>query len=302
MRRGIILSTLIVFGALTIATAGSQGQAQGPKVVRMQSMGVRDNLYLLSNGGGNTAALLTDDSVVLVDTKLAGWGQPMLDAIKRVTDLPVKMIINTHTHGDHTGSNGEFPTVVDIVAHENTKANMARMDAFKGMNAKFLPTKTYTTKVSLLEGVDRIDLYYFGAGHTNGDTIVVFPALRIAHVGDLFPSKGVPFIDANSGGSGVELPRTLARAVAEIKDIDRVITGHTTPPPGAVASRWTTWTDLQEYADFSRDFLAAVQEAIKAGKSVEEAAASLKLPEQYKDYDMARAQATIQTIYNELKK
>jgi glyoxylase-like metal-dependent hydrolase (beta-lactamase superfamily II) len=302
MRRGIVLGVLIAVGGLLLAAAGSQGQPQDPKVVRMQSMGVRDNLYLLSGGGGNTAMLIADDGVVLIDTKLAGWGQPILDAIKRVTDLPVKMIINTHTHADHTGSNGEFPTAIDIVAHENTKANMERMDAFKGANAKFLPTKTYQTKMSLLDRVDRIDLYYFGAGHTNGDTIVVLPALRVAHVGDLFASKAAPFIDTINGGSGVALPQTLARAVTEIKNVDRVITGHTIPPPGAVAGRWTTWDDLREYADFNRDFLVAVQEALKAGKSADEAAASLRLPGKYKDYGMDRAKANIQAIYNELRK
>ncbi len=301
MRRGIVLGVLIAVAGLLVAAARSQGQ-QGPRVVRMQSMGVRDNLYLLSGGGGNTAMLITDDGVVLIDTKLAGWGQPILDAIKRVTDLPVKMIINTHTHADHTGSNGEFPTAIDIVAHENTKANMEKMDAFKGANAKFLPTKTFKTRMSLLDGVDRIDLYYFGAGHTDGDAIVVFPALRLAHVGDLFPSKATPIIDTNNGGSGVAYPQTLARAVAEIQNVDRVVTGHTAPPPGAVVSRWTTWDDLREYADFTRDFLAAVQEAIKAGKSEDEAAASLNLPEKYKGYGMERAKANIQAIYKELKK
>ena len=83
MRRRTVLSALIAVGALSLAAAGFQGQPQGPKVLRMQSMGVRDNLYLLSGGGGNTAALLADDGIVLVDSKLAGWGQPLLDALRR---------------------------------------------------------------------------------------------------------------------------------------------------------------------------------------------------------------------------
>ena len=302
MRRRVVLGALMAVGALSLAPAAFQGQPQDPNVVRVQSMGVRDNLYLLSGGGGNTAALLTDDGVVLVDTKLPGWGQPILDALKRITDLPVKMIINTHTHRDHTGSNDQLPIAVDIVAHENTKANMEKMDAFKGANARFLPTKTFKTQMSLLDGVDRIDLYYFGAGHTGGDTIVVFPALRLAHLGDLFPSKAAPIIDMNNGGSGVAYPQTLAKAVAEIKNVERVVTGHTAPPPGAVVSRWTTWDDLREYADFTRDFLAAVQEAMKAGKSEDEAVASLNLPERYKGYGMERAKANVEAIYKELKK
>jgi cyclase len=301
MRRGIVLGALMVVGALSLA---AQGQPQGPKVVRMLTLNVSDTLYLLTGGGGNTLALVDENmgGVVVIDTKLAGWGQPILDAIKSVTDLPVTTIINTHTHGDHTGSNGEFPAAVQIVAQENTKANMAKMDAFKGANAKYLPNKTYVDKLSLLDGINRIDLYYFGPGHTNGDTIVVFPEKGVAHMGDLFTGKAAPIIDVNNGGSGVAYPETLAKAVANIKGVTKVIPGHGTPPPGSGVGRWLTWNDVQEYADFNREFLVAVQDAMKAGKSVDEAAASLKLPEKYKDYDMTRAKANVQAIYAELKK
>ena len=133
-------------------------------------------------------------------------GQPILDAVKAVTDKPVTMIINTHTHGDHTGSNTEFPTAVQIVAHANTKTNMQKMAAFKGANEKYLPNRTFPDHLSLLDGIDKIDLYYFGPGHTNGDAVVVFPAKRVAHMGDLFPSKSAPLIDTNNGGSGVAYP------------------------------------------------------------------------------------------------
>lgn len=301
MRRGIVLGALIAIGAVALA---AQRQPEGPKVVKMVTLNVRDTLYLLTGGGGNTLALIDENSggVILIDTQLAGWGPALLDAVRAVTDTPVTTIINTHPHGDHTGSNGEFPTAVQIVAHENTKANMAKMDAFKGGNARFLPNKTYQDKVSLLDGINRIDLYYFGAGHTNGDTIVVFPEKGVAHMGDLFAGKAAPFIDVSNGGSGVAYPETLAKAVAGIKGVTKVIPGHGTPPPGSSVSRWLTWTDVQEYANFNREFLAAVQDAMKAGKSVDEAAASLNLPEKYKNYDMTRAKANVQAIYDELKK
>src|SRR5207237_10599901 len=103
---------------------------------------------------------VTDGGVVIVDTKLAGAGHIILDKIKTVTDKPVTAIINTHTHGDHTCSNSMFAPTVDIIAHENTKANMEKMDAFKGDNAKFLPKRTYQDKMTLGRGRDEIDLYY----------------------------------------------------------------------------------------------------------------------------------------------
>jgi glyoxylase-like metal-dependent hydrolase (beta-lactamase superfamily II) len=203
--------------------------------------------------------------------------------------------------------------VTQIIAHENTKATMQKMDLFKGANARFLPNRTFTDKMSLLDGIDRIDLYYFGAGHTNGDVIVVFPEKRVAILGDLFPAKEAPVIDTANGGSAVAFPQTLAKAIAEIKGVQRVVTGHdtrsATPRPRESSGSQIfanpltmTWNDLQEYADFNRDFLAAVQDAIRAGKTADEAAATLKLPDRYKDYDMQRAKANVQAIYAELKK
>ena len=143
---------------------------------------------------------------------------------------------------------------------------MLKMDLFKGDNAAFVPKKTFNDKMSLLAAKDRIDLYYFGAGHTNGDAIIVFPALRTAVMGDLFARKWAPLIDANNGGSATAFPQTLAKAVATLKDIDTVITGHATTTNGSGrdvtfvrSNPVMTWADLREYADFTRDFVADVQ-------------------------------------------
>jgi glyoxylase-like metal-dependent hydrolase (beta-lactamase superfamily II) len=123
---------------------------------------------------------ITDDGVTLVDDKLAGWGQAVLDKVKSVTNKPITTIVNTHTHGDHTGNNGFFGANVEIVAQDDTKTAMQKMDAFKGEGAKFLPGKTHKDKLSLGTGKDRIDLYYFGRGHTGGDTfVVVISSLKI---------------------------------------------------------------------------------------------------------------------------
>jgi len=231
--------------------------------------------------------------VVVVDTKLAGYGPGILDRVRSVTNKPVTTIINTHTHGDHTGSNEGFPATVDIVTHANTKANMEKMDAFKGDKAKFLPKRTYTDKMTLFTGNDAVDLYYFGAGHTNGDTIVVYRALGVLQAGDLFAWRDGPFLDRSNGGSGVELPKTLAKALAGIKGVTTVIPGH---------SPVTTLADLQEYQRYNADLLAETEAAIKAGKSVDDAAASSKVTGKYNGYKTERLKAAIQAIYDELKK
>jgi cyclase len=297
MKRTALLGALLAIGSLSLA-AQPPGTI-GPKVIDVVKL--KDNFYVLTSStpgnqatfsGGNVAVFVTDAGVTLVDTKLAGWGQAVLDRVKSVTDKPITRIINTHTHGDHTGNDGFFGTTVEIVAHENTKANMTKMDAFKGDNAKFLPSKTYSDKTSIGAGKDRIDLYYFGAGHTNGDTFVVFPALRILHTGDMFAWKDGPLCDRNNGGSCVAFPATLQKAIAAIKNVDVVIPGH---------SPMMAPKDLQEYQKFTAALLSHATAAITAGTSVDDAAASFKV-DGYPGYKNERVKGSIQAVYDELKK
>ncbi len=299
-----MLLTLGPVGALSTSVLAA-GQAPPPKTVQMEILGTDESLYLISGGGGNTLAVVDDESggVVLIDTKRPGWGKTVADAINLVTDLPVTTIINTHAHEDHTGSNGEFPTAAQIVAHENAAAAMARARP----NGVALPNRTFADRMSLLQGENRIDLYYFGAGHTNGDVVVVFPAKALAYIGDLFAAKAVPVIDRANGGSGVALPDTLETALTEILGVTKVVTGEmrarnqyagrTTPIPGAATFGWD---DLQEYADFCRDFLEAVREAYEANKTVDEATAGLTLSDRYPGYGMEHARTSVQAIYDEL--
>jgi glyoxylase-like metal-dependent hydrolase (beta-lactamase superfamily II) len=181
------------------------------------------------------------------------------------------------------------------------------MDATR-TNARFLPNKTFRDKQVLHFGRDEVDVYYFGAGHTNGDTVVVFPGSRAVYMGDLYAGRSVPIIDGSSGGSGVVYPETLARATAELKNINIVIPGQDLPPldekRAAARARevfaWDSWQDFVEFAGFMREFVTSVQNANKAGKSEIQAAADLKLPDTYKDYRMDQAASAISAIYKEL--
>ena len=308
MRRGMVLGLLIAAGMLSLPVAAylqPAGQQQA-RVVEVDKL--RDNLFILRGGGGNTAVFVQANGVTVVDTKNPGWGQPILEKIKELTNKPVSMIINTHTHGDHVSGNVEFPATVDIVVHENTAANMKKMapvtgfpppekpmpSIFEQNKGRGLPKRTFKDQMTLGSGADQINLHYFGRGHTNGDTWVVFPALKIMHAGDMFPGKQIPIIDANNGGSGVEYPETLSKAHAAAGMVEAIITGHSTPMKPA---------DLQEFAQFSRDFLNTVREAKKAGRSVDEVAKSYKVPAKYAGYaapQEARLRANVQSIFNEL--
>src|SRR5881409_3875561 len=287
MKRLILLLALLTAGVLSIAAAAYQQPSQGLPAAALaatQIEKVKDNLYMITGSdvtdrnafsGGNTGVFITNNGVVVVDTKLAGWGQVILDKIKTVTNKPVTTIINTHTHGDHTGSNEAFGGTVEFVAHENTKANMEKMDAFKGDKARFLPKKTFKDKMSIGSGKNRIDLYYFGRGHTNGDTWIVYPSLRVMQTGDMFAWKDAPVLDRNNDGSGLEYADTVGKVLATVKDVDTLIVGH---------SPLRKVPELKEYQQFMTDFAAAVKQAKTAGKSVEDAAAAIDLSAKYKDY------------------
>jgi cyclase len=309
MKRGFVLGALIATGGFSIAVSALQ-QPPAPAPAAMAATKiekVKDNLYIITGSGvtdtnafsgGNTAVFITDAGVVLVDTKLPGWGPTILERIKSVTDKPVTTIINTHAHGDHVGSNEFFGAAVQAVVHENAKTSMAATDEFKGANAKFLPKRTYKDKLTLGTGKDQIDLYYFGPGHTNGDTFVVFPALRTLHAGDMFAWKALPLIDTSNGGSALGHAATFAKVVATIKNVDTVITGHI-----PVAN----WNDLTEYANFSRDFVTWAQAQKKAGKTVEQAASDYQVPPKYQGYSAVATplfggvKANVQAVYDESK-
>ncbi len=310
MKRIALLGGLIAIGGLSLAAAGLQapqgrgrGQGrgpQGPPVAQIEK--VKDNLYEITGGGGNSAAFITDKGVVLVDTKLPGWGQAILDKIKTVTDKPVVEIINTHTHGDHTGSNEFWHPSIEIVAHENTKANMMKMDAFKGAKAAYLPKTTFKDRLIIGSGNEEIDLYYFGRAHTNGDAWVVFKALRVMHAGDAFAGKTTPIIDTMNGGSAVEYGKTLENASKTIKNVDEIITGH--------ANMRMTMADLKNYADFNNAFVAWVKDEIKKGKTAEQAGEDYKVPEKFAAMGMSAPanglfggyKGNIATAYKELGK
>jgi len=273
---------------------GPAGQA--PSAAALRAERIREKLYVLRGGGrtvqaggvdlpsaGNTLAFLTKTGVVLVDTKLPGWGGPILEKLREITDKPVTVIINTHTHMDHVGGNVEFPAGVEILAHANTAKLMEEMrpvtggpaqpNIFRENDGRGLPTRTFADRLSLGSGEDRVDLYYFGRAHTSGDAWVVFPALGVLHSGDAFGHKAVAPLDANNGASGVEYPATIAKAIGALTNIDVVITGH--------YHTVLTLSDLKTYGTFMRELVEAVQAAKAAGQSIDDFVRAWKIPEPY---------------------
>lgn len=297
MNRGFVLGALIAVGGITVTVAG-----QAPaRAVLPDLQKVKDNFYIIASSspvdrsqftGGNTGVYITDEGVTVVDTKLAGYGPDILAKIRAVTNKPVVRVINTHTHGDHTGSNEGFPAAIDFVAQENTKSLMAKMDAFKGEKAQFLPKRTYRDRMTIASGKEKIELYYFGPGHTSGDTWVYYPSIKVLQTGDMFAWKDAPLLDRSNGGSGVEFSKTIGKAIAGIAGVETVVPGHSP----VMAPK-----DLAEYQRYTADLLAAAQDALKAGKTAKDAAAGLgSLTAKYPGYRADRLEAAVQAIYDEL--
>jgi glyoxylase-like metal-dependent hydrolase (beta-lactamase superfamily II) len=307
MTRIVLLTSLIAVGALTYVAAQQGGQK--PMVVEVEKL--KDNLFVLKGGGGNTTVFVQSNGITVVDTKNPGWGAPILAKIQELSPKPITTIINTHTHGDHVSGNVEFPATVDIVVQENTAANMKQMRAVTGLSkpgapaptnifeqnqGKGLPKRTFKDRMTLFKGPDQIELYYLGRGHTNGDAWVLFPTLRIVSAGDIVSGKNLPLLDANNGGSGLEIGDTIGKAHSTFSKLaDSVVTGHSVN---------MNMAELQEYAMFNREFADAVRAAKKAGQTVDAVAKAWQQPAKYQGYaapQEARVRSNIQVIFDEIK-
>jgi glyoxylase-like metal-dependent hydrolase (beta-lactamase superfamily II) len=307
MTRHIVLGTVMAVGALTMTVAALQQPAAPPAPMVIDVDKLTDNLYVMKGGGGNSAVFITANGVTVVDTKLPGWGQPLLDKIRTVTNKPVTTIINTHTHFDHNSGNVEFPASVEVITHANTKTYMeqanpvyglqtgAQPNIFKEHGGNGMPKRSFSDKMTVGRGPDQIDLYYFGRAHTGGDAFVVFPALRVMHVGDTMANRNIPIVDKNNGGSGVEFSATVAKA-AQVPNVDRIINGHNPTT--------TTPADLRLFSEFIADFVKFTQDAKKAGKSVDDVVNTWKTPAKYTGYGMPNpmfVRSDAQVIFEETK-
>ncbi|MFN7923517.1 MAG: MBL fold metallo-hydrolase [Bryobacteraceae bacterium] len=180
---------------------------------------IAPDLHVIAGSGGNVAVYTTDEGAILVDDKFEPNYPQILEKVKEVTDKPVRYVLNTHQHGDHTGGNAKFLAAgAEIVVHENARNNMEK-SSMPGV-----PRLTFSSQFSVKLGGKTVTMRHFGRGHTNGDAFLYFPALRVLHTGDMFIA-GAPFIDHTNGGSGLEWPGTITRALGAF-DFDTVIPGH----------------------------------------------------------------------------
>ena len=212
---------------------------------------VTDNLWVIMSGdSGNVAVLPTAEGVLLVDDKFDQYGPDIMAKVKAISDQPIKYILNTHQHGDHTGGNAFLlaNTPAEILIHKNARANMV------AGKQPGLPQITYADDAQVFIGGKEVSAHHLGRGHTNGDAVILFPSERVLHTGDLFVNGSAPFIDYSAKGSLAEWDKTLDRVLA--LDFDIVIPGH-----GPVAKK----ADLMKWRDSIAELRSRAKMACAGG-------------------------------------
>ena len=210
-RRYQITLGLLSFFVFLVGSTGALSQN------RLNISEVKEGLHVITGPGGNIGVRLTSEGVILIDDKFPQDFQEIRSLVAEVTDLPVRYVINTHHHGDHSGSNAGFLQIAEVITHKNARENMVRG------NQDGLPRLIYSDETSVFLGGVEVRVFYMGRGHTNGDSVVFFPDLKTVHGGDLLHGIA-PFIDYANGGSSRGWVGTVNNILS--LDFDTAIPGH----------------------------------------------------------------------------
>jgi glyoxylase-like metal-dependent hydrolase (beta-lactamase superfamily II) len=235
------------------APAAAKAKAPAPFLLHK----VADDLYVIDGGGaGNVAVYITSEGVILVDDKYEQHFAEIMENVKKVTSQPVKYVINTHYHADHSGGNTHFAGIAQIISTTMARQNIVNKIQ-PGAPADMKPANiTFNDEMSVFLGGKQVRAIHLGRGHTGTDAMVYFPALRVLHSGDAVTS-GAPLIDYAGGGSIVEWTKTLDRAMKEI-DFETLIPGH-----GPVSPK----TMMLTYRNNAETLRTRVAAEVKAGKT-----------------------------------
>jgi cyclase len=267
-----ILSPLLALCA-ALALAPAVRAQQDYSKVEVRSEPVAGSVHMLTGAGGNLAVSIGEDAAFLVDDQFAPLSARIKAAIAKISQKPVRFVLNTHWHGDHTGGNESFGRAGSvIVAHENVRRRMSE-DQFSEFSKTTipkspkaaLPVVTFTSDVVFHLNGDEIHAFHVPAAHTDGDTVVHFRRADVMHLGDVFFNKLYPFIDTGSGGSVSGTIAALDKVLAIATDATRIIPGH-----GPMATR----ADLQAYRQMLATVSARVQAQVRDGKTMQEAMAA----------------------------
>ena len=228
---------------------------------------VAGTVYMLTGAGGNIGLCVGPDGVLIVDDQFAPLAPKIRAAIKDITDKPIKFVLNTHWHGDHTGGNENFGADAPIIAQSNVRKRLQQGSPNLLGNAVppapkgALPVITFDDSLTVHINGEDIKALHYARGHTDGDTIIFFPQSNVVHMGDDFVTYGLPFVDVSSGGSVVGMIQNVDKAMAAVPDDVKIIPGH-----GALSNK----ADVKKFTEMLRDCVAQVEAAIKKGQTLEQ--------------------------------
>jgi cyclase len=255
---------------------------------------VAGSIYMLEGSGGNIGVSVGEDGIVIVDDQFAPLAPKIKDALKGITDKPLKFVLNTHFHGDHTGGNPEFGKEATIIAHDNVRKRLQAgtkvMDnETKPADKTALPVITFNERASVHINGEEIRAVHFPRGHTDGDSVIFFEQSNVIHMGDDFVTYGFPFIDVANGGSLSGMIAGIEQVLKLAKEDVKIIPGH-----GPISGR----ADLVKFLDMLKGTRALVADAIKAGKSVDQIKKD-GLPARYEELGKGfiKTEAWIELVY-----
>ena len=296
----------LVSGLAILPFQSAFAQDEDFSKVELRVTKVAGNVYMLDaakgDAGGNIGASVGEDGIVIVDDQFAPLADKIRAALKGVTDKPVRFVINTHYHGDHTGGNAIFQKEAPVIAQDNVRKRLEKGGkAGNGGSVGFenkpaekvaLPIITFEHDVTVHLNGEDIRALHFPAGHTDGDSVIYFPQSNVVHMGDDFVTYGFPFIDVASGGSIDGMIDGVEKAIAQLPADVKVIPGH-----GPVSNL----DDVRAYVKMLKETREVVEKALKKHKTMDQMKQE-KILEPWKKYsgEFISTDAFIETLYNSL--
>ena len=272
-----LVALLLAHGASAQDHVTAQGLLEGGgfpvdyDAVEFRLTHVAGRVHMLSGAGGNIGVFVGEDGVFLVDGQFAPLTERIVAQVTGLSDGPIRFLINTHFHGDHTGGNANFARAgALIIAHDNTRRILAEPHYIEMIQTRFrafgpiaLPSITFKTSMSLNLSSERVDVIHAPPSHTDGDSVVFFRESNVIHMGDIYRSRGQPIFDRNNGGSYEGLIRASDFVLSLIDDDTLILPGH-----GQISTR----ADLVEV----RNIMATVRDRIQAGIDAGQSEAGLR--------------------------
>ena len=272
-RRTFLHNTALTFGALTLAQQNLfSNWFEDPWKIKM----LTDDIGIFTERGGTIAFMLSKKGIVVVDSQFPDQSKHLIDELKKKSEKPFKLLINTHHHGDHSSGNISFKGIVEhVLAHENSLKNQKNVAVTnKSEDKQLYPDLTFTDTITKKAGKEKIKLHYFGAAHTNGDSFIHFQHANIVHTGDLMFNRRHPYVDRAAGANIKSWIEVLNKATTTFDNNTQYVFGHAAEGYDVTGKA----ADLKKFGDYLDAVLKFADSEMKAGKTKEEFLKNTALP------------------------